>query len=94
MKRCFSCGKELGHIEGKPGRAEECPFCGADLRVCLNCRFYDEGASNECREPLAERVTEKDRANFCEYFEFRDPDEEGKRDKDALRELKRLFGDL
>lgn len=24
----------------------------------------------DCREPAAERVTEKDRANFCEFFAF------------------------
>jgi hypothetical protein len=25
---------------------------------------------NECREPSAERVVDKEKANFCDYFEF------------------------
>ena len=69
MKKCFSCGHELD-IPEKPGRRDACPHCGADLRVCRNCRFYDEKACNESREPVAERVVEKEKGNFCDYFEF------------------------
>ena len=36
--------------------------------MCLNCRFHDPNAYNECRESSAERVRERDRANRCEYF--------------------------
>ena len=50
------------------GRSEECSGCGRDLHVCLNCEFYDRSAYNECRESQADRVVEKDRANFCDYF--------------------------
>jgi predicted RNA-binding Zn-ribbon protein involved in translation (DUF1610 family) len=71
MKICYKCGKELA-IERKVGRREDCPFCGSDLHVCLNCRFYDPGSYNDCREPQAERVVIKDRSNFCDYFEFGD----------------------
>ena len=49
-------------------RAACCERCGADLRCCLNCRFHESSAYNECLEPSAERVLEKDRANFCDYF--------------------------
>jgi hypothetical protein len=92
MKSCFSCKKELD-ISERPGRRDTCPFCRADLKVCLNCRFYDEGAYNKCREPRAERVVEKDRANFCDYFEFRES-EGGKaisRAEEARRRLEELF---
>lgn len=71
MKRCHSCRRELV-ISLPPGRTETCPACGADLRCCLNCTFYDEAAYNNCREGQAERVLQKDRANFCEFFRFRD----------------------
>ncbi len=67
---CHRCRKTLtltDHI----GRREMCAFCGADLHVCLNCRFYDPGIYNGCREPQAERVLDKDRSNFCDYFDFR-----------------------
>jgi hypothetical protein len=35
------------------------------------CRFYDISVSNDCREPVAERVSDKTRANFCGYLEIR-----------------------
>jgi predicted RNA-binding Zn-ribbon protein involved in translation (DUF1610 family) len=71
MKRCHACGKEL-QIERKVGRSEMCPHCGVDLHACLNCRFYNPGAYNDCTEPQAERVVEKGRSNFCDYFVFRE----------------------
>ncbi|MDO9514909.1 MAG: hypothetical protein Q7J01_02245 [Syntrophales bacterium] len=69
MQVCYKCRKELGR-DGAVGRRDICPFCGIDLHVCLSCRFYDPGSYNDCREPQAERVVEKDRSNFCDYFEF------------------------
>jgi hypothetical protein len=71
MKICFSCKREL-EVGEKAGRTETCLFCNADLHCCLNCQFYDPRAYNQCREPQAERVVEKDRSNFCDYFSFRD----------------------
>lgn len=65
---CFHCKKEV-KIEGTVGRREECPHCRSDLHVCMNCSFYDRGSYNECREPQADRVQEKERANFCDYFQ-------------------------
>lgn len=38
------------------------------MRVCRNCTFFAPGAHGDCREPAAERVVDKERANFCEYF--------------------------
>jgi hypothetical protein len=93
MKTCHRCGKELS-IEKKVGRREECPFCGRDLHVCCNCRFYDPGSYNDCREPQAERVVDKTRSNFCDYFEFSDSasGEGGKGDKkDPKAKLEDLF---
>ncbi|VAV84074.1 hypothetical protein MNBD_DELTA01-714 [hydrothermal vent metagenome] len=97
QKICFSCKKTID-LTGKPGRGDSCQFCAADLKVCLNCRFYDDSSYNECREPQAERVKEKDRSNYCDYFEFAESsttDEaaaEGKKE-DPLDRLKDLFKD-
>ena len=33
---------------------------------------FDPGANNQCREPQAEWCPEKGKANFCEFFEFRE----------------------
>ena len=66
--KCFSCGTEitLPHV---PGRRDECPKCRADLHACRNCKNYDGNSYNECKEPVAEVVREKDRANFCDFFQ-------------------------
>ena len=71
---CQQCNKKA-ELEHKVGFREECPHCGSDLHTCLNCRFYDTSAYNECKESSAERVLNKDRNNYCEYF---DPIKEGK----------------
>ncbi len=67
--KCHACLKEL-NINPPVGRQEICEFCGSDLHCCLNCKFYKIGAYNDCREPQAERVIEKNRSNFCDYFAF------------------------
>ncbi len=69
MKRCHACKKELS-LGREIGRRDECPFCSADLHCCRNCAFYDRSAPKQCREPLAELVREKDKANYCDYFRF------------------------
>ena len=53
-------------------RTDGCPGCHSDLKVCLNCRFFDPAFNNQCREPQAEWQNEKAKANFCEFFEFRE----------------------
>lgn len=67
--QCFSCQttKQLTGGE-RVGFRDTCDACHADLHVCMNCAFYDAGAYNECREPQAERVLDKERTNRCDYF--------------------------
>jgi hypothetical protein len=64
---CRGCRADLGARE-RIGRRDTCPQCGVDLHSCRQCRFHDPRAYNECSEPQAERVLDKDRGNFCEYF--------------------------
>ncbi len=66
--RCCVCGETLTYEDELP-RGSTCGDCGAYLRCCRNCRFFDESAYNECGEPSAERVVEKGASNFCGYFE-------------------------
>ena len=68
MVSCFHCGSEVD-IEGKIGRSDVCPRCKSAVKCCRNCRFYERSAHNHCREPAAEWVPDKERSNFCEYFE-------------------------
>ncbi len=93
MKKCHACLKEF-EIKLPVGRQDECPRCRADLHCCFNCTFYVAGAYNQCRESQAERVTEKDRNNYCDYFVFRDTGAEGrtKEVQDAAKaKLEALF---
>ena len=93
MKVCYQCGKDLNAVS-PVGRRDVCPSCGSDVHVCLNCRFYDPGSYNDCREPQAERVVEKDRSNFCDYFEFGNPPSRGSMthtNSDSKSKLDALF---
>lgn len=64
---CGKCGK-LNPLTGTVGRNEVCVSCGADLRCCFNCAHYDPGRYNACAEPQAERVLDKGKRNFCDFF--------------------------
>jgi hypothetical protein len=70
MQLCHRCGREL-QLPAGVQRTDSCPTCHSDVKVCLNCRFFDPHLSNQCREPQVEPVLEKDKANFCEFFQFR-----------------------
>jgi len=93
MGNCYNCGKEF---EVKVYRNTECPSCGKDAKVCLNCRFYSPGSHWECSESIREAVREKDRANFCDFFElgsnFRESKGKDKVDT-AKKAFESLFGD-
>jgi hypothetical protein len=65
---CHHCGMEIKLESGYVSRKEECPQCGSDVHCCLNCTNYDTAAHNRCREPQAEWVTDRERANFCDFF--------------------------
>ena len=64
---CAFCNTKI-NVTDKVGRSDICPHCGNDLRCCKQCHFYEPRAYNECKEVGAERVVDKERANFCEYF--------------------------
>jgi len=65
--KCWKCATEIDTRERVEFRAV-CPSCGWALHVCRNCRHYDPSYYNQCRETAAERVVDKERANFCDYF--------------------------
>jgi hypothetical protein len=65
---CWKCGHTLDELPKPLRRRDECPACRADLHVCRMCEFYDTSVAKSCREPVAEEVNDKERANFCDYF--------------------------
>ncbi len=68
---CHKC-KNGFELEVKMGRRDECPHCGADLHCCKNCKFWDKSAHNECKEHVTEYVPDREKANFCTMFTFRE----------------------
>lgn len=65
---CWKCKEKNDFAERVPLRAE-CGKCGEDLHVCKCCQFWDPKVYNECREPQAEVVQDKERANRCDYYQ-------------------------
>jgi hypothetical protein len=91
MKRCFRCNEVVEEQE-LFSRRDECGKCGADLHVCKNCLFFSPGRSNECQEPQAERVADKERSNYCDFFRFKDEGKQGTpRKEDAKEAWDELF---
>ncbi|MBN1283513.1 MAG: hypothetical protein JXA24_07075 [Proteobacteria bacterium] len=92
MPRCSFCGREVELIYRKVGRQDTCPHCGRDLHACLQCRFYDRSFHNQCRESQAAMVGDKERSNFCEFFEFgRDAQAERAKQEESRKRLEGLF---
>jgi hypothetical protein len=58
------------------------------------CLYFDAAAAQQCREPVAENVSDKLRANFCGYFQINPQAYAGLSDQaaDSHRKLDALFG--
>ncbi|MBV8497036.1 MAG: hypothetical protein JO361_09665, partial [Gammaproteobacteria bacterium] len=69
--------------------------CRAELHVCRMCVDYDTHIAKHCREPTAEEVNDKTRANFCDHFKPRPaayiPPDSAAVDK-SRAQLEQLFG--
>lgn len=65
--QCWHCGATI-NATLPLSRREVCAACNADQHVCRMCQYYDAHVSDQCREDRAETVTDKERANFCDYF--------------------------
>ena len=82
MTGCAWCGTRLDVIGNAVGRRDTCPHCEHDLHACRQCRHFDPAVAKACKEPFAEVPSDKDGANFCEFFQL---GEGGHTDEDPLR---------
>ena len=92
---CWKCGADLADLTLPLLRREECARCRAELHVCRMCVEYDERVAKHCREPTAEEVSDKQHANFCDFYRPRPnawvaPNTAAV--DNARAELERLFG--
>jgi len=90
---CFSCQATIEIPSGgRVGFRDDCSSCHSDLHVCRNCAHHDPGAHNECRESNAEWVSDRERANRCDYFVWNDRPGERTDDRgQTLADLDALF---
>jgi hypothetical protein len=91
---CWKCGASLEALSLPLRRLDECKQCGSELHVCKLCEWYSTSVAKHCREPIADEVKDKERANFCDYFKpranaYTAPDDAAAR---AKAELDALFG--
>jgi len=91
---CWKCGGPLQELLLPLARHEECPHCRAQLHVCRMCVYFDTAAPQQCREPVADNVSDKQCANFCGYFQinpqaYTDPSDQAA----DSQQLDALFGD-
>ena len=92
---CWKCGSSLAEVLLPLSRLSKCKSCNADLHVCRMCEFFDTTVNNSCREPVAEKVTDKQRKNFCGYIQPSIDAYLAKditREEDAKSQLDSLFG--
>ena len=70
---CWSCGATLEGLIFPISRREECAECRAEIHACRMCAHYDPAeTSKQCTEDDAEKVQDKQAANFCDYFTIAD----------------------
>ncbi len=95
---CYACKKSLNLAKGiQISRYEECPNCRVSVRVCKNCLYFDLKAHNECRETQAERILDKEKANFCEFFSLKflnQGDEKSSKSSNTESDIKSKFDAL
>ncbi len=68
MAYCFQCGESITGV--RVFRNTVCAHCDAYLHACVQCRFYEPTAHNQCLEPQSEYVADRQKANFCEFFKL------------------------
>ena len=91
---CWYCGSPVANAEPL-GRSLCCPDCGKDLRSCKNCRHYLKQGG--CAEPQGENPSDKERANFCDWFGINPALREassGEKGRNAAGEAKAAFNKL
>lgn len=66
--QCWKCGADLKSVPRPFSRFAECPGCKTELHVCRMCRHYDLRYVGQCNHDFADKVLQKEKANFCSHF--------------------------
>lgn len=95
MNRCHRCQTQWVSEAKRPGFKEACESCSAYLHCCMNCRHHSPSLHNQCAIPTTDFVGDRQGANFCEDFEFKDHDPATAKDNESKQvrgKLDDLFG--
>ena len=92
---CWNCGENLDDIPRPITRHNSCPNCFHELHSCRMCREFAPNETIQCRDERADPPTNKENANFCDFFRprFGAYDGRGARASSAQTKLDALFGD-
>ena len=94
--QCWHCGHQLKDVILPFSRRQLCDQCNADQHVCRMCKFFDVSTAGQCNEDRAEDISNKESANFCDYFSPNPKaydSASNKRQETAQSKLDALFGD-
>jgi hypothetical protein len=65
VARCSRCGSL---VDAEIFSRSKCVKCGQDLRSCAQCVHFDPAARFECTQAITARISPKDAANECPFF--------------------------
>jgi predicted RNA-binding Zn-ribbon protein involved in translation (DUF1610 family) len=68
VSRCAECGALLENLSEPFG---QCPKCGFELHSCKQCEHFDPSRRFECNQPIADRISPKDKRNSCTFYAMR-----------------------
>jgi hypothetical protein len=68
VSRCAACGAVLPIAVAS---LKECPQCRAALHACRQCAHFEPTRRFECRQPIIERLADKNAQNECDGFALR-----------------------
>jgi hypothetical protein len=71
-----------------------CVKCGSDLHSCAQCTWFDTAGRFECGQPVPERVSPKQSANTCTFFEGRVTVERQTHSNVGRKTARQAFDDL
>lgn len=89
---CWKCKKEI-KIDSI-FRTSVCPICNADLHSCKNCLFFSTSSHFECKESVDEKIIDKEKSNFCDYFRVKKEDSKQDSTNDKGQKAKDMFNSL
>ncbi len=92
---CWHCGVSVREEPLPLSTYAECYHCRAQLHCCRQCQHFNPRLRADCDEPRAESHSEREKANFCDWFklrrEFVEPGEKAP-SVNHQTELNTLFG--